>query len=54
MRVMIIGQKWFGAEALKLCLAHAHIFVTAEARGKARHGALGYHPSLLPRRTGAG
>lgn len=102
MRVMIIGQKWFGAEALKLCLArgddvaavsaprvddrlaalaadqgiplcqvskrldaswvpdkvdlivcaHAHIFVTPEARGKARHGALGYHPSLLPRHRG--
>lgn len=102
MRVMIIGQKWFGAEVLKLCLArgddvaavsapraddrlaalaagrgialcqvskrldaswvpdkvdiivcaHAHVFVTAEARGKARHGALGYHPSLLPRHRG--
>lgn len=102
MRVMIVGQKWFGAEVLKLCLArgddvvavsvprlddrlaalaadqgialcqvancldaswvpeqidlivcaHAHVFVTPEARGKARHGALGYHPSLLPRHRG--
>lgn len=102
MRVMIIGQKWFGAEVLKLCLArgddvaavsaprvddrlaalaadqgvplcqvskrldaswvpdkvdvivcaHAHIFVTPQARSKARHGALGYHPSLLPRHRG--
>lgn len=102
MRVMIIGQKWFGAEVLKLCLArgddvmavsapsaddrlaalaaeqgielcqvskrldaswvsdkvdiivcaHAHIFVTPQARAKARHGALGYHPSLLPRHRG--
>lgn len=102
MRVMIVGQKWFGAEALRLCLArgddvaavsaprvddrlaavavdagvplcqvdrrldaqwaperldlilcaHAHVFVTQEARQKARLGALGYHPSLLPRHRG--
>ncbi len=102
MRVMIIGQKWFGAEVLRLCLergddvvavsaprvddrlaahavdagiplcqakglvdarwvpdgldlilcAHAHVFVSACARGKARLGALGYHPSLLPRHRG--
>ncbi|WP_310627034.1 formyltransferase family protein [Limnohabitans sp.] len=102
MRVMIVGQKWFGAEVLKLCLArgddvaavsaprvddrlaalavdagvplcqvdkrleatlvpdgldlilcaHAHVFVTAGARTKARLGALGYHPSLLPRHRG--
>lgn len=102
MRVMIVGQKYFGAEVLKLCLdrgddvvavsaprvddrlsamatdagvplcqvdrrleagwvpdrldlilcAHAHIFVTPEARQKARFGALGYHPSLLPRHRG--
>ena len=102
MRVMIVGQKWFGAEVLRLCLkrgddvaavsaprtddrlaalataeglalcqadrrmdaswvpdgvdlilcAHAHVFVTAAARGRARLGALGYHPSLLPRHRG--
>jgi len=102
MRVMIVGQKWFGAEVLKLCLergddvaavsaprtddrlaalavdagvplcqadrrldaawvpggidlilcAHAHVFVTAAARQRARLGALGYHPSLLPRHRG--
>lgn len=102
MRVMIVGQKWLGAEALKLCLArgddvaavsaprtddrlaalaadkgvpvcqvprridggwvpagtdvilcaHAHAYVTADARAKARFGALGYHPSLLPRHRG--
>jgi methionyl-tRNA formyltransferase len=32
--------------------AHAHVFVTAGARSKARLGALGYHPSLLPRHRG--
>jgi len=102
MRVMIVGQKWFGAEVLKLCLArgddvaavsaprvddrlaalavdqgvplcqvdrqldaewvptgldlvicaHAHVFVTAAARARTRLGALGYHPSLLPRHRG--
>jgi len=32
--------------------AHAHCFITAAARARARHGALGYHPSLLPRHRG--
>lgn len=36
---------------LILC-AHAHAFITKEARDKARHGAIGYHPSLLPRHRG--
>lgn len=102
MRMMIVGQKFFGAEVLRMCLArgddvaavsaprlddrlaavatdagvplcqvdrrleaawvpdgldlivcaHAHLFVTAEARAKTRYGALGYHPSLLPRHRG--
>lgn len=32
--------------------AHAHAFIGAAARAKARLGALGYHPSLLPRHRG--
>lgn len=36
---------------LILC-AHAHVFITKEARDKVRHGAIGYHPSLLPRHRG--
>lgn len=32
--------------------AHAHSFIGAAARAKARLGALGYHPSLLPRHRG--
>jgi methionyl-tRNA formyltransferase len=32
--------------------AHAHSFITAEARAKARKAAIGYHPSLLPRHRG--
>lgn len=32
--------------------AHAHVFIDAQARGRTRLGALGYHPSLLPRHRG--
>jgi methionyl-tRNA formyltransferase len=32
--------------------AHAHSFITAEARAKATKAAIGYHPSLLPRHRG--
>lgn len=35
-----------------LLCANLHAFVTAAARRKARLGALGYHPSLLPRHRG--
>lgn len=106
MRVVLIGQKWLGAEALRLLLrrgddvalvigpapaggipdrltemaraawlptieggrrldagqippgcdlivaAHAHAFISAGARGATRLGALGYHPSLLPKHRG--
>ncbi|MGO1073244.1 formyltransferase family protein [Lysobacter sp. CA199] len=101
MRVMLVGQKWLGAETLALLrtegcevtqvaapandrlavvavengipcgdpgptlpaawvpegtdlivAAHAHCFVTGGARARARLGAIGYHPSLLPRHRG--
>lgn len=32
--------------------AHAHDFIGAATRRKAKYGALGYHPSLLPRHRG--
>lgn len=32
--------------------AHAHVFIPAAVRDAARHGAVGYHPSLLPRHRG--
>lgn len=32
--------------------AHAHCFITRRAREHARLGAIGYHPSLLPRHRG--
>ena len=44
--------EWVPAGVDVVLCAHAHVFVTAEARAKARFGALGYHPSLLPRHRG--
>ncbi|MDF0606609.1 formyltransferase family protein [Neisseriaceae bacterium TC5R-5] len=35
-----------------LVAAHAHCYIDASARGQARYGAIGYHPSLLPRHRG--
>lgn len=32
--------------------AGAHCFIPAAARARAKHGVLGYHPSLLPRHRG--
>lgn len=32
--------------------AHAHHFISAQTRSKAKHGAIGFHPSLLPRHRG--
>lgn len=101
MRLMLVGQKWLGAEVLSMLLAnghdvafvaapeadrlyaaavaagipaadpgrvlaaawvppgvelvvaaHAHCFISREARKRARLGAIGYHPSLLPRHRG--
>ena len=44
--------EWVPAGVDVLLCANAHVFVTAEAREKACLGALGYHPSLLPRHRG--
>lgn len=102
MNVMIVGQKWLGAEVFRLvsnlghtitCVAapskkdrlyelamssgtkaiihdkslndfhvpndtdliicaHAWCYITKSARGKSLHGAIGFHPSLLPRHRG--
>lgn len=35
-----------------LVCAHAHCFITDDARAKTTLGAIGYHPSLLPRHRG--
>ncbi|ERL56121.1 formyltransferase family protein [Psychrobacter aquaticus] len=31
-----------------MLMAHAHCFINDDARAKVKHGAVGYHPSLLP------
>lgn len=45
------------ADALKprldlIVCAHAHVFVSEQARNRTRLGGIGYHPSLLPRHRG--
>lgn len=44
------------ADAIPECdvilAAHAHAFIPREARSKATLGAIGYHPSLLPKHRG--
>ena len=47
-----LEAEWVSDRLDLILCAHAHIFVTPEARQKARFGALGYHPSLLPRHRG--
>lgn len=47
-----LAGEWVPDGVDVLLCAHAHVFVTAEARAKTRFGALGYHPSLLPRHRG--
>ncbi|SDM57513.1 methionyl-tRNA formyltransferase [Oryzisolibacter propanilivorax] len=47
-----LTAEWVPAGVDVILCAHAHVFVTAEARARARFGALGYHPSLLPRHRG--
>lgn len=47
-----LTAEWVPANVDVILCAHAHVFVTAEARAAARYGALGYHPSLLPRHRG--
>jgi methionyl-tRNA formyltransferase len=48
----IIGEADISAGADVILSAHCHAFIAACARAKARFGALGYHPSLLPRHRG--
>lgn len=47
-----LPASWIPEGTDLLVAAHAHCFVSAGARGRARLGAIGYHPSLLPRHRG--
>ena len=50
--VVIHGKTLFAKDVPNsvdvILMAHAHCFVRTDARAKARYGAIGYHPSLLP------
>ncbi len=56
------GASWadaasFGADALAddvdlIVCAHSHAFIGRKTRDRTPHGAIGYHPSLLPRHRG--
>jgi len=49
-RQLVAG--WVPPGVELMVLAHAHCYVTTGARRRARLGAIGYHPSLLPRHRG--
>lgn len=56
------GLPWYASESFRadglpdgidlIVAAHSHAFLSSKARGRARHGAIGFHPSLLPRHRG--
>jgi methionyl-tRNA formyltransferase len=48
----LLPAGWVPEGTELIVAAHAHCFITAAARQRARHGAIGYHPSLLPRHRG--
>lgn len=48
----LLPAGWVPEGTELIVAAHAHCFITAGARRRARLGAIGYHPSLLPRHRG--
>lgn len=48
----VLPAGWVPPGVDLIVCAHAHVFVTSAARERARLGAIGYHPSLLPRHRG--
>lgn len=48
----LLPAGWVPEGTELIVAAHAHCYITAAARQRARHGAIGYHPSLLPRHRG--
>lgn len=56
-RVPIVASDNLRAESLPddtdlIVAAHSHAFIGRKTRNKSTHGAIGYHPSLLPRHRG--
>ena len=48
----VLAASWVPPGTELIVAAHSHSFITREARRRARLGAIGYHPSLLPRHRG--
>lgn len=48
----ILAASWVPPGTELIVAAHAHCFISRIARARARLGAIGYHPSLLPRHRG--
>lgn len=48
----ILAPSWVPPGTELIVAAHSHSFITGAARRRARLGAIGYHPSLLPRHRG--
>lgn len=48
----VLPASWVPEGVELIVAAHAHAFITAGARDRTRFGAIGYHPSLLPRHRG--
>lgn len=48
----ILAPSWVPPGVDLIVAAHAHCFIRKDARARARLGAIGYHPSLLPRHRG--
>jgi methionyl-tRNA formyltransferase len=48
----ILAASWVPPGTELIVAAHAHSFISRDARRRARLGAIGYHPGLLPRHRG--
>ena len=48
----VLAASWVPPGSELIVAAHSHSFITGGARRSARFGAIGYHPSLLPRHRG--
>lgn len=48
----VLAPAWVPPGVDLIVAAHAHCFIRRDARRRSRLGAIGYHPSLLPRHRG--
>lgn len=52
MKSGLLNETTMPSDVDLIVTAHSHDFVRAPVRAKAKHGAIGYHPSLLPLHRG--